>query len=401
MIETLMAYCAKPMEDYPLSGLRVLDLSQYVSGPYCAKLLADFGAEVIKIEPPATGDISRQYGPFPGDIPNIESSGLFLYLNTNKKSITLNLQSESGIEILKQLSAQADVLVGNSGPGGLDCESLLELNPSLILTSISYFGQNGPYRDYKGSDIVAQALGGVMKLTGLPDREPLKIAGPQAEYQAGLNAAVATMAAIYFRDETGMGQHIDVSVMEVLASILEGALLSYAYDGTSRQRAGARHPTVYPSTILPCKDGYMHVDAGTDWGTFARFVGIPELLDYEPAELRRKAEEIDALLIPWLAERTMEEIFQGSQEWRLPFAMVLRASDLPGDPQFQARGFFLNIDHPVAGTLTYSGAPFKMDGSPPKTGRAPLLGEHNEQVYGDILGYSLRQIESLKANGII
>ncbi|PIU54927.1 MAG: hypothetical protein COS88_06115, partial [Chloroflexi bacterium CG07_land_8_20_14_0_80_51_10] len=263
------------MEDHPLSDLRILDLSQYVSGPYCTKLLADFGAEVIKIESPNGGDISRRCGPFPGDIPDPEQSGLFLHLNTNKKSITLDLRTEAGDKLFKQLISKTDVLVENSGPSAMDYESLQDLNPSLILTSISYFGQDGPYCDWRGADIVAQALGGIMKLTGLPDREPLKIAGPQAEYQAGLNAAVATMTALYLRDETGRGQHIDISVIEVLASILEGALLSYTYDGTLRERDGARHPTIHPSTILPCKDGYIHVDASTDWETFARFVGIP------------------------------------------------------------------------------------------------------------------------------
>lgn len=387
------------MEDHPLSDLRILDLSQYVSGPYCTKLLADFGAEVIKIESPNGGDISRRCGPFPGDVPDPEQSGLFLHLNTNKKSITLDLRTEAGDKLFKQLLSKTDVLVENSGPGAMDYESLQDLNPSLILTSISYFGQDGPYCDWRGADIVAQALGGIMKLTGLPDREPLKIAGPQAEYQAGLNAAVATMTALYLRDETGRGQHIDISVIEVLASILEGALLSYTYDGTLRERDGARHPTIYPSTILPCKDGYIHVDASTDWETFARFVGIPELLEYKPDEIRQRADEIDALLIPWLAERNMEEIFHRAQEWRLPFAMVMGVDQLPDDPQFRAREFFVEVDHPVAGRLTYPGTPFKMSESPWKAGRAPLLGEHNQEIYCNLLGYTKQDLVQLREIG--
>ncbi len=369
------------MKDCPLSGLRVLDVGRYVSGPYCSKLLADFGAEVIKIESPNGGDISRCCGPFPGDAPDPERSGLFLHLNTNKKSITLDWQSEAGGEILQKLILQADVLVENYDPGVLDCQSLRELNPSLILTSISYFGQDGPYRDYKGADIVAQAVGGTMKLTGLPDRQPLKIAGPQAEYQAGLNAAVATMTALYLRDETGMGQHIDISVIEVLASILEGALLSYSYNRALRKRDGARHRMLHPSTILPCKNGYVHIDAGGDWETFARFLEIPELLRYEPEEARQKADEVEAQLIPWLASREAEEIFHRAQEWRLPFAMVLGADQLPADQQLRARGFFVDIDHPIAGRLTYPGAPFKMSENTWKAGRAPLLGEHNREIY--------------------
>lgn len=394
------------MSESPLADLKVLDLSQWISGPFCTKLLADFGAEVIKIENPKGGDPLRRLGPFPGETSDPEKSGLFLYLNTNKKSITLNLKLEAGVKIFKQLVQEADIVVENFEPGfmselGLDYETLQELRPSLILTSISYFGQNGPYRDYKGADIIAQALGGIMALTGLPEREPLKIAGPQAEYQAGLNAAVATMTALYFRDETGLGQHIDVAVMEVMASILEGALLSYAYNKVTRKRAGARHPLVYPSTILPCRDGYVHVHAGTDWETFAYFLNLPQLLNYQPGEARQKAEEIDALLKPWLQERGREEIFQQAQEWRFPFAMVLKPEQLLEDPQFQERKFFVQTEHPIAGQVIYPGAPFKLSEGNWRAGRAPLLGEHNEEIYCYRLGYTGQDLARLKEEGII
>ncbi len=389
------------MQNLPLSDLKVIELSEFVSGPYCAKLLASFGAEVIKIEKPDWGDISRCHGPFPDDIPDPEKSGLSLYLNTSKKSITLNWQSRAGYKILEQLVKEADVLVENLGPGVIDHQALQALNPSLIIAAISYFGQDGPYLNYTGSDITAQALGGIMKLTGLPGREPLKIAGPQAEYQAGLNAAVATMAALCFRDETGIGQRIDVSVMECLASILEGALLSCACDGTLRQRDGARHPSIYPATILPCKDGFLHIDASTDWETFVTFMEMPELLGFDPEQLRENADEIDALLIRRLAAENREEIFHRAQEWRLPFAKVMEIKELPADPQFQARDFFIEIDHPVTGRLTYPGTPFKMSGCQPNFDRAPLLGEHNEEIYGDRLGYKKEEIIRLRGMGII
>jgi CoA:oxalate CoA-transferase len=389
------------MENLPISDLKVLDLSQHVSGPYCTKLLADFGADVIKIENPHGGDTSRCYGPYPEDIPDREKSGLFLYLNTNKKSITLDLGTETGTLILEQLVPQMDILVENLGPGSIDYQKLQALNPSLIIASISYFGQDGPFRDYQGSDIVAQALGGMMTLTGLSDREPLKLAGPQAEYQAGINAAIAIMTALHFRDETGLGQHIDISVMECLASILEGSLLSQNYDGTVRERDGARHPTMYPSTILPCKDGYIHVDASTDWETFATFAQIPELLEFKPEDLREKANEIDTLLTRWLAQYTMEEIFHKAQEWRLPFAMVLGADNLSNDPQMIARDYFIDIEHPVTGQLSYPGSPFKMSRCQPKTGRAPLLGEQNQEIYCDLLGYSFLDLTKLSAMGVV
>lgn len=390
-----------PMENLPLSGLKVLDLSEFVSGPYCTKLLADLGAEVIKVENPDGGDVARRWGPFPGDIPHTEKSRLFLYLNTGKKSITLDWHTETGFKILHRLIPWADILVENLGPGALDYESARAVNPSLIMASISHFGKDGPYRDWKGSDIVAQALGGIMKLTGLPNREPLKIAGPQAEYQAGLNAAVAIMTSLYLRDETGQGQHVDISVMECLASILEGALTSYAYDGTLRERDGARHPTAYPSTILPCKDDHIHVDASGDWDTFARFMEIPELFRFKPEALREKADEIDALLIPRLAEKSRAEWFHEAQAWRLPFAMVMGIDELPSDPQLQARDFFTEINHPATGPLAYPGSPFKMSGAQRKAGRAPLLGEHNEEVYCGPLGYTAEELARMRGMGII
>ena len=384
------------MQNLPLSDLKVLELSEFVSGPYCAKLLADFGAEVIKIENPEGGDISRCHGPFLNDIPDPEQSALFLNLNTNKKSITLNWQTGTGYRILEKLIQKADILVENIGPGIIDHQALQELNPSLIIASISYFGQDGPYHNYQGSDIVAQALGGIMKLTGLPNREPLKIAGPQAEYQSGLNAAVAIMAALYFRDETGVGQHIDISLMECLASILEGALLSYTYDGTLRQRDGARHPSIYPSTILPCKDGYIHIDASTDWETFANFMEMPELLEFKPEELRQKADEIDALLTQRLAEESCGEIFHRAQEWRLPFAKVMGIEEFTSDSQFKARDFFVQIED-----LIYPGTPFKMSGCQPAFNRAPLLGEHNEKIYCDLLGYSKQDLVQFNGMGTV
>jgi crotonobetainyl-CoA:carnitine CoA-transferase CaiB-like acyl-CoA transferase len=389
------------MKDLPLSDLTVLDLSQYVSGPYCTKLLASFGADVIKIESPNGGDISRRYGPFPDDIPDIEKSALFLYLNTNKKSITLDYKTEAGAKILKQLVRQADILVENSSPGVFQYDSFAAENPLAIAASISYFGQDGPYRDFKGADIIAQALGGIMKLTGLSNREPLKIAGPQAEYQAGINAAVAITTAVYFRDMTGQGQRLDISVMECLASILEGALLSYSYDSSLRQRDGARHPTVYPSTIFPCKDGYVHVDASTDWEIFANFMEMPELLQFNPKELRDKADEIDHLISSRLVEYAKDDIFHRAQEWRLPFAKVLKVDELPSESQFIERNSFTEIDHPVAGQQTYAGAPFKMTECEPQNSRAPMLGEHNKEMFCDLLGYTKADLVRLRGMGII
>lgn len=389
------------MQNLPLSDLFVLDLSQYVSGPYCTKILADFGAMVIKIENPGNRDVSRQIGPFPDDTPDLERSGLYLYLNTGKKSVTLDIENRTGNAIFSELVEKADVMVENSGPDVFNYHTLTESNPTLIMASISYFGADGPYRDFNGADVVLQALGGIMNLTGASDREPLKIAGPQAEYHAGINAATAIMTALCLRDETNAGQHLDISIMECMASILEGDLLSNCYDGTLRTRDGSRHPTVYPSTILPCKDGYVHVDASTDWELFATFTGISELLQFKPGEIREKADDIDELLKPWLAQYTSDEIFHLAQEWRLPFARVMEIDQLQDDVQLQSRDYFNSIEHPQAGNIVYPGLAFKSSEYDARSQRAPLLGEHNEEIFCGLLGYSRKELVQLIGMGII
>jgi len=391
-----------------LYGLVVLDLSENISGPYCTKLLADYGAEVIKIERPGLGDVSRRAGPFPDDQPHPERSGLFLFLNTNKKSITLNLESEDGVAIFKRLVKAADIVVENFRPGtmavlGLDYNALAEANPALIMTSISYFGQWGPYRDFQGSDIIAQAMGGLMGLTGEAEREPLKLPLSQAEFQAGLNAAVATLCAVYFRDETGEGQQVDVSVQEAVASILEASVTTYSYSGFVRERMGARHHLQCPSRVMHTKDSFIHVQAGANWDHFATFLQTPQLMEPRLASILRYhyADEIEELIRPWLEKHEAKEAFSAAQEWRIPFALVLGVDELMADPQYQARGFFQEIDHPVSGRLTYPGPPFRMSQTPAQAGPAPLLGEHNEQIYGQRLGLSAGDLARLKENGVI
>jgi len=397
------------MPDQALAGLLVLDLSEHVSGPYCTKLLADYGAEVIKIEKPVLGDASRGMGPFADDHPDPEKSGLFLFLNGNKKGVTLNLESREGAALFEKLVQKADILVENFRPGvmaslGLAYEALAEVTPSLILTSISYFGQDGPYRDYQGSDIVAQAMGGLMQLTGDPEREPLKIPGSQAEFQAGLNAAVATLVAVYFRDQTGEGQWIDVSVQEAVASILEGAVTTHSYSGLTRNRMGSRHHLQCPSRVMPCQDGWIHVQAGANWDHFAAFLGAPELMEPRLASILRYhyADEVEELIQPHLMTHGAGELFSSGQEWRIPFAMVLGIDELMADPQYRARGFFQEIDHPVAGRLHYPGAPFKMSQTPWQVMRpAPLLGEHNEEIYMGTLGFAGEDLALLRSKGAI
>jgi len=394
--------------DQALSGLTALDLSGHISGPYCAKLLCDCGANVIKIEKPPHGDPSRQSGPFPNDEADPETSGLFLLLNTGKKSITLNLESQAGQQIFNKLVEKADVVVESFQPGtlanlGLDYDALSTINPSLIMASITPFGQWGPYRDWDAADIVAQATGGLMWLTGEPDREPLQLPLEQAEYLAGLHAAVAIMTAVYFRDDTGEGQHIDISTQEAVASILEGALTTYDYSGHVMRRVGSRHQQKCPSKVMRARDRFVHIQSGANWDHFATLVEEPKLMEPRLASILRYryADEVEGLIQPWVASHTAQEIFDTAQEWRIPAAPVLRPDELLDDPQFKAREYFQEIDHPRAGRLTYPGPSFRMSQTPPQLRRAPLLGEHNHEVYRDMLGLSKNEIESLQEKGVI
>ena len=396
------------MADGALTGLIVLDLSQNISGPYCTKLLADYGATVIKIEKPHTGDDSRHAGPFPNDEPDIGKSGLFLFLNTSKKSITLDIEHPSSRDIFLKLVKQANIVVDNFNPGtmkklGLNYEALTKVNPHLIMASISSFGQTGPHRDWHGSDIVAQAMGGLMHLTGEPNKEPLKLPLSQAEYQSGLNAAVAILCAVYYRDATGEGQYIDISVQEAVASILEGAISTYSYSGTVLNRTGARHRYKCPSTIMQSKDGYVHIESSAYWDHFAAMIEAPELLQPHLSSILRyqHTDEVEQAIRPWVESHTAEEILSKGQEWRMPVAKVMGIEELDGDPQYAARNYFQDIDHPQAGRLNYPGAPFKMSETPAEIKRAPILGEHNDEIYTALLKLRRDELTGLKERNVI
>ena len=395
-----------------LDGISVLDLGEYVSGPYCAKMLAAFGAEVIKVEKPGKGDVARRMGPFPGDEPHPERSGAFLYLNTGKKSITLNLESATGLQIFKELVGTTDVLVENFQPGvmaslGLDYTTLESINPRLIMTSITGFGQSGPYRDYKMSSIVGYAMSGHQYINGEPDREPLQGPGPQPEYQGGLHGFFGTMAALYSREDTDQGQCVDVSIMECLTGFHQFTIIRYTYGGEIKSRTGNRYESSYPITIYPCKDGHVALSASSpqQQELLYALVGMPELGEdprfISPLDRIANAEAYDALVMPWFQERTKEEIFHTCSQWRVPCAPVTHPGELLSDPHFREREFFVEVDHPEAGKLPYPGAPFRMSETPWQTDRAPLLGEHNEEIYCQHLGYSREDLVKLRERGCI
>jgi crotonobetainyl-CoA:carnitine CoA-transferase CaiB-like acyl-CoA transferase len=398
-----------------LSDLKVLDLTHYIAGPYCTKLMADLGADVIKIEKPGEGDPARRMGPFPNDIPHPEKSALFLHLNTNKKGITLNLKSSTGRKIFKELVRDVDILVESFKPGtmvkwGLDYESLAKMNPRLVMGSISNFGQYGPYREFKLSDGVLYAMGGDMYSTGIYDREPVKLAVNVVLYEAGASAAVGIMGAYFGAKygETG-GQHVDISLMETLESGIDRRvtnLIAFQYCGEQMIRI-AMTEMGFPGGAYPCKDGYF-ATLGTpaQWPSVAKMIGDPELARPPWSTLEaqlypeRKVEFLERWWLPFHNSRTRLELWREGQAAGLLCAPLNTTADLMQDPHLKERDFFVQVDHPMAGRITCLGRPYILTETPWQVrGPAPLLGQHNREVYGR-LGYTNKDLVLLRQQGV-
>ena len=399
----------------PLEGIRVLDLTQGIAGPYATKYYSDYGAEVIKVERPGSGDPARRLGPFVGDEPNPETSGMFLHLNTGKQSVTLNLKTESGRQILRRLAADVDLVFENFRPGtlarlGLDSDTLYEVNPRAALVQLSNFGQTGPYRDFEADDLLAYAMGGVLRVTGDPEREPIKLGLYTPLFLVGVVAATLSFGAFLASRRDGVGERADISMMEILASSMDRGgpnLVAYQYTGeltTTRERAGRLN--ALPNGIYPCKDGYVHINAQSAWWPrLCRTIGRPELID-DPRYAGRLNDlemvpEFDALVYPWLLERTKQEAMESAQAQGMPMSALNTMEDVFRDPHLRAREFFTSIEHPVAGTLEYPGLPFRTLGTPGAIRRAPLLGEHTAEVLCERLGYTREQLVRLRQRDVI
>ena len=406
------------MPEQALSDVKVLDLTWHIAGPYCTKLLADYGAEVIKVEKPGEGDPTRRMGPFFKDDPHREKSGFFLHLNTNKKGITLNLKSATGKKIIKELVSNVDILVESFSPRvmpslGLDYRALKQINPKLVMVSISNFGQSGPYRDFKASEIVEFAMGGEMYSTGIADREPLKLGGNVTQYQAGTVAAVATMGALYSAELQGTGQHVDISIMETQAGGGDRRaffLLGYACAGAITTRWPPPRESVrmviLPQGVYPCKDGFINtLSLPQWWPRYLEAMEMPELKDdprFQNIFSMEAGLEFDAIWYSWLADHTREELFEKFLKVNIASAPVSSPEDVVNNRHLKARGFFAEIDHPKTGKVAYPGAPFKMTETTWQARRpAPLLGEHNKEVYCDLLRYADGELVKLGEDGVI
>ncbi len=401
-----------------LGKVKVLEWAQFVAGPYCAKLLGDNGAEVIKVEQPGLGDEARRRGPFPQDIPHAERSALFLYLNTNKKGVTLDVTTETGREVFRKLIEHVDILVEDNPPHlleerGLSYENLRKVNPRLIMASITPFGQTGPYRDYKAYYLNTFHGSGFGYLTpaapGDPEvlkRTPIMLGGFLTEYYSGVSAAIGTLAALYVRRMTGEGQHIDVSKLETALLPQKEAIARCQSDGEVLNRASVIGAASWGGT-LPCKDGYVLM-GGSQPNQFAavlNLMGNPEWSrdeKFRPDQIHLHGSEMQPYVRAWVAERCKEDIWHDGQRRGAPLGAVYTVGEVLQSDHLKARGFFVEIDHPEVGRLLYPSVPYKLSKTPARFERpAPLLGEHNEEVYCECLGYSPQDLARLKGTGII
>ena len=403
-----------------LEGIRVLDVSTDISGPYCAKMLADYGAEVIKVERPGSGDTSRQSGPFTDNIPHQEKSGLFLHLNRQKRGITLDITNTNGAELFRKLAAQSQVIIENGAPGdmeslGLGYQALSTDHTDLTMISITPFGQSGPYRDHQFTELTIFAMGGAMHREGLPDREPLRYGGEVAQYFTGTAASAATMTAIFQAAMTGQGEWIDISIQECMAGHPHqiGRRLPYIYGGETDPRkpprltaAGSREP--YAVGTFRCNDGFVSfLPLGPRmWPNLTRMIERPDLQEadrYQTTEGRADyREEIEKIFQEWFDRHSRAEIFEAGQSEGLPCAPIQTTGDALENEQFKSRDYFVDLAHPEAGVLTYPGLPFLYSDMPrSEPTPAPTLGQHNTEVYGDLLGLNEQDLAEFRVRGVV
>jgi formyl-CoA transferase len=394
-----------------LDGIRVLDLTQYEAGPSCTEMLGWLGAEVLKIEPPA-GEASRRGL---SEQPDLDS-WFFLMLNANKKSVTLDLKKPRGRELFERMVAKADVVIENFGPGamerlGFGYERLKRINPRIISASIKGFGSEGPYAEYKSFEWIAQAMGGVMSMSGEPDGPPMRSEAGLGDTGAGLHCAIGILAALVQRQTTGVGQRVEVAQHDSVVNLLRIHLRETYQTGQPVPRRGNRSPVAAPSNLYRCRPFgpndyvYVHVATVEMWKAVARIVGRPELGD-DPRYADRlgrvgQVEEIDALVEAWTEKRTKQEAMETLAGAGVPCGAVLDSTEILANEALIKRGMVVALDHPTRGRFAMPGNPVQLSESPTTVTRAPLLGEHNAEVYGALLGCTAEELEQLRREGAI
>ena len=399
----------------PLDGIRVIDLSQGVAGPFSTRLLADQGADVIKVESPTLGDPARRLAPFANTLPGSQAGGTFQYVNLGKRGITLNIACDGGRRVLRELVAGAHFLVESFEPGVLDTlgvgfSDLSKFNPGLVMTSVTNFGQTGPYRDFKSDEITQYGMGGPMSVTGSPDHPPLNLADGIVSHQAGTAAALATMIAFYESEMSGIGEHLDMSIMEIQAGNIDRrtlTFLAYQYTGERGGRIAAGAGAV--SGVLPTSNGHIAFDAATP----AAMKQLPTLIDapelahdprFTDPDARQEPENLEMLqsrILEWALNQDNQMAWRKAQAHRAMAAPINSAADLHADPHYTYRGFWNRIET-NAGLTAYPGSPLTIDNARVSVRRpAPAFGEHNAEILGGELGFSREELSKLKQAGVI
>lgn len=393
----------------PLQGIRVLDLTRVLAGPYCTMFLGDLGAEVVKIEQPGVGDDTRSWGPpFVGG-----ESAYFLCINRNKRSLSLDLKSDRGTELLRRLAESADVLVENFRPGtmdrfGLGEKDLRKANPRLIYASLSGFGADGPMRDWPGYDLIVQAWGGLMSITGAPDGEPTKVGVAIIDIVAGLMLGKTIVAALFARERHGIGQKIETSLLEAEVACLINTGSNYLLGGKIPARWGNAHPSIVPYQSFKTRDSFLVVGVASEgiWRRFCHVIERPELADdarfaKNPERVEHRAELISVLTDLFL-ERDTSTWITLLGDAGIPCAPVQTIDQVFGSPQVHHREMLVQVQHPTAGTLPMAGLPVKLSATPASIRLAPpLLGQHSEEVLQAWLGMDEDAVANLKSAGVI
>jgi formyl-CoA transferase len=394
-----------------LDGIRVLDLTQYEAGPSCTETLAWLGAEVIKIEPPS-GEPARLGL---SDRPDMDSV-FFCLLNANKRSVTLNLKSDRGRRMFEEMVKRADIVVENLGPGSMDRlgfghDALARLNPRIITASVKGFGTDSPYAAYNSFEMIAQAMSGVMSLTGSPDGAPVRIEAGLGDTGAGLHAAIGILAALVQRQVTGLGQRIEVAQQDAVVNLTRIHFRDHYTGVRPIPRRGPRSPAAAPSNLYRCRPFgpndyvFIHVANAEMWTSLTRVIGQPELAGdprfAERSDRLANVTELEAVIEGWTGKRTKHEVMELMAAAGVPCGAVLDSAEVLEDEHLRRRGMIVEVEHPTRGRMAIPGSPIRMSASPAEVTRAPLLGEHNGEVYGALLGLGEAELAALRRDGVV
>ena len=392
----------------PLDGMKVLDLTRVLAGPYATMLLGDLGAEVIKIEQPGTGDESRNFGPFKNGF-----SLYFMSVNRGKQSVTLNLKTERGQAVFKRLLKQTDVLVENFRPGtmeklGLDYDTLKVEHPSLIYAACSGFGQTGPYAQQGAYDMIIQGMGGIISITGAPDGPPVRVGTSISDITAALFTTIGVLSALHHRNRTGSGQLVDVAMLDSLVAVLENAVVRYFATGEAPKPLGARHPAITPFEAFASADGHVIIALGNDtlWAKFCEHVDRQELISDERfrtnADRTENHGELFPILSEVMSERKTDDWIDALGAIGVPCGPINAMDKVVSHPQVQAREMITRIAHGITGEVEVPGVPIKLSETPGNVDApAPSLGEHTTEVLTGLLKMSPDEVEALRRDGVV